>query len=81
MVEALKKLNAPSLDAFFNETHESNTPFDQVKTNYYDAETYTSRLIHAMKQASWELDPQNPDSSARFGLATLAKKNAIKSTS
>jgi hypothetical protein len=67
MQEALDKLNAPSIAALARETDEGNTPFDRVKTAYYRAETRTSRLIQAMKQALWEVDPRFPDSSARFG--------------
>jgi hypothetical protein len=57
MVDALKRLNAPSLKAFFKETQEGNTPFDRIKTRYYNVETYTSRLIHAMKQSVLEIAP------------------------
>ncbi len=32
----------------------------------YATETRTTRLLRAMKQSLWELDPRYPDSSARF---------------
>ena len=76
LADALKKLEAPSLQAFYSERHKGNTPFDQVKMNYYRTETETLRLIRAMKRAVWELDPHYPDSST--GLAPERGSGAIQ---
>jgi hypothetical protein len=63
MNEALVKLNVPSLNAILPETdlfhiedNLGNTPFDRVKAFMARAETYTPRLIQAMKQALWEIE-------------------------
>jgi hypothetical protein len=63
MNEALMKLNVPSLNAVLAETDLfhieaslGNTPFDRVKTFMARVETYTPRLIHAMKRALWEIE-------------------------
>ena len=63
MNEALAKLNVPSLNAVLPETdlfhidnYLGNTPFDRVKTFMARVETYTPRLIQAMKRALWEIE-------------------------
>jgi hypothetical protein len=63
---ALQKLNCPSLKAFFSETVQADTPWNRIQAEFYAAETPTTRLLRAMKQSLWELDPRYPDSSARF---------------
>ena len=63
---ALQKLNCPSLKAFFSETVQADTPWNRIQAEFYAAETPTARLLRAMKQSLWELDPRYPDSSARF---------------
>ncbi len=68
MQAALMKLNSPALKAFFSETVHADTPFDRIKAEYYATETQTSRLLRAMKQSVWELDPRYPDSSAGFAV-------------
>jgi hypothetical protein len=68
MRAALQKLNSPSLKAFFSESVEADTPWNRIQVEYYATETQTTRLLRAMKQAVWELDPQYPDSSARFAI-------------
>ncbi len=65
---ALNKLHSPSLKAFFSETVQADTPWSRIQAEYYAAETQTTRLLRAMKQAVWELDPRYPDSSARFSI-------------
>jgi hypothetical protein len=69
MDAALAKLDTPSLRAFRRDTFQADTAFDRIKAEYYAMESQTSRLIRAMKQSVWELDPRYPDSSARFGSA------------
>jgi hypothetical protein len=64
----LQKLNSPSLKAFFSESVEADTPWNRIQVEYYATETQTTRLLRAMKQAVWELDPRYPDSSARFAI-------------
>ena len=61
---ALRKLNSPALNAFFSETFEGDTPWNRIQVEYYAVETPTTRLLRAMKQSLWELDPRYPDSSA-----------------
>ena len=64
---ALRKLNTRPLRAFFSERVEGGTPFDRIRAEYYAVETQTVRLLRAMKQSLWELDPRYPDSSIQFG--------------
>jgi hypothetical protein len=68
METALQKLNSPSLKAFFSETVQADTPWNRIQMEYYAAETPTTRLLRAMKQSLWEMDPRYPDSSARFSI-------------
>jgi hypothetical protein len=63
---ALQKLNSPSIKAFFSETVQGDTPWSRIQMEYYAAETPTTRLLRAMKQSLWELDPRYPDSSVSF---------------
>jgi len=57
--QALRNLNSPTINAVLNVTYEANAPFSpgiatpeaQVRKNFHDIETYTPRLLAAMKQA------------------------------
>ena len=57
MQQALRKLNAPALNAVMDIRHEAPTPspgkttFEQVRSNFATIETYTPRLLEAMKTA------------------------------
>jgi hypothetical protein len=63
---ALQKLNSPTLRAYFGETVQADTAWNRIQAEFYAAETTTTRLLRAMKQALWEMDPRYPDSSAGF---------------
>jgi hypothetical protein len=63
MDEALMKLNDSSLSAFLRENSmfptqkfPGATPFDRVKTAMCQIETYTPRLLEAMKKTLWNLE-------------------------
>jgi hypothetical protein len=59
MHEALRKLNSPEINAALNVTYEAQEPFEpgvktaaeQVSRNFARIETYTPRLLAAMRQA------------------------------
>jgi len=54
MEEALRKLGDATVDAALdarNYKGDGKTPFEKVQNGFYKVETYTPRLIEAMKQA------------------------------
>jgi hypothetical protein len=61
--QTLRKLNAPAINAALNFTYEVKEPFspgittpgEQVRRNFRDIETYTPRLLEAMKTALKEM--------------------------
>jgi hypothetical protein len=66
MNNTLTALNVPSLTAFLNDPDyrdtdkcPGNTPFDRVRTLMAYTETYTLRLIQAMKLALWEIESRS----------------------
>jgi hypothetical protein len=70
--QSLQKINAPRLANFFHDMGLNfmktgvGTPTERIAAGNYRAETETLRLIRALKQILWEMDPRWPDSSARF---------------
>lgn len=50
MHETLSKLKSPTMDAVLDEKGEGKTPFDRVADGLRRTETYTPRLIAAMKE-------------------------------
>ncbi len=52
MTEALKKLHSPRIDAILDEKGKGNTPAERIADHFHITETYTSRLIEAMREAS-----------------------------
>ncbi len=48
--EALRKLNSPAVNAVLEQKKPGPAPFDNVKYYYYQEETFTPRLLEAMKQ-------------------------------
>ena len=50
LAEALRKLKSPVIDAVLDEKGEGKTPFDRVEDSLRRMETYTPRLIAAMKK-------------------------------
>ena len=60
MQEALHKLDSPPLNAALDTltitSEEGATPFERVKNGLARLETYTTRLIAAMKRALAEMD-------------------------
>jgi hypothetical protein len=65
---SLQKLKSPLLDDFFNHSGPTGikngvgTPQQRITTLNCANETETLRLIHALKQTLWEMDPRYPDS-------------------
>lgn len=58
--EALRRLNAPAVDAVLDSRSyrgRGETPFEQVQDGFAAIETYTPRLISAMKEALAALSP------------------------
>lgn len=63
MHQALRKLNSPAINAVLNVTYEAQEPFEpgvktaaeQVSRNFARIETYTPRLLAAMRQALAEM--------------------------
>ena len=51
MAETLKKLHSPAIDAVLDEKGEGKTPFDRIADHFRKTETYTPRLIEAMREA------------------------------
>lgn len=51
MAEVLHKLNSPDVDAVLDTRGRGRTLFDEVKDYYYKEETFTPRLLKAMKAA------------------------------
>jgi hypothetical protein len=49
MAETLKKLHSPSIDAVLDEKGQGKTPFDRIADHYRITETYTPRLLAAMR--------------------------------
>ncbi|MBN2578634.1 MAG: hypothetical protein JXB10_06545 [Pirellulales bacterium] len=70
--QSLKKLDTPLLTDFVRDVGSidrktgAGTPMERIYAGYYRAETETLRLIQALKQTLWEMDPRWPDSSTRF---------------
>lgn len=60
---ALRALNSPAINAVLNITYEAHEPFSpgittpeaQVRKNFHDIETHTTRLLAAMKQTLKEM--------------------------
>jgi hypothetical protein len=48
--KALRKVNSASINSVLDEKAEGNTPYDRVEDRLLKMETYTSRLIEAMKK-------------------------------
>jgi hypothetical protein len=48
----LRKLKSPSIDAVLDEKGEGSTPYDRVADQLRKTETYTSRLLQAMKKTT-----------------------------
>ena len=49
MTESLKKLHSPSIDAVLDEQGKGMTPFDRIADHFRITETYTPRLLAAMR--------------------------------
>jgi hypothetical protein len=52
MTETLKKLHSPAVDAVLDEKGTGKTPDDRIADHFRITETYTPRLIAAMRQAA-----------------------------
>jgi hypothetical protein len=52
MTETLKKLHSPAVDAILDEKGAGKTPADRIADHFRITETYTPRLIAAMRQAA-----------------------------
>ncbi len=52
MTETLKKLHSPAVDAILDEKGVGKTPADRIADQFHITETYTPRLIAAMRQAA-----------------------------
>ena len=65
----LRKLGVPRLAEFYRYVSKNcmktgvGTPMERATTGNYYNETETLRLIRALKQTLWEMDPANPNSS------------------
>ena len=51
LAETLRKVKSPTIDAVLDETGQGQTPFERVEDHLRMTETYTPRLIAAMKKA------------------------------
>ena len=52
MAEALKKLRSPQVDAIVTEQGKGNTPAAQIANYFYITETYTPRLLVALRKVA-----------------------------
>lgn len=52
LATTLKKLHSPAVDAILNEKGEGATPADRIADHFRITETYTPRLIAAMREAA-----------------------------
>jgi hypothetical protein len=52
MTETLKKLRSPIIDAILEEVGHGYTPDEQIANHFYITETYTPRLIAALRKVS-----------------------------
>lgn len=51
LADSLRRLKSPAIDAVVNEKGQGRTPFERVEDRLRITETYTPRLIAAMKKA------------------------------
>lgn len=49
--ETLRKLNSPPVDAVLDEKPQAGTPFEQIAEHHQEMETFTVRLIDALKKS------------------------------
>jgi hypothetical protein len=48
----LRKLNSPAINAVLDEKPEGSTPYDRVEDRLRKLETFTARLLEAMKKSA-----------------------------